>query len=423
MKPLTSPDTGLGVSERFMLLLVSAVQFVNILDFMIVMPLGPDFAKALGIPSSHLGLIGGSYTASAAVAGIVGAFFLDRFDRRRALAIALAGLVLGTAAGGFATGLGSLLAARIVAGAFGGPATALALAIVSDAVPPERRGRAMGAVMGSFAVASVLGVPAGLELARLGDWRTPFFTVAALGAVVTAAAMSMLPPQRAHLTGERRAPTPFREVLSRPVVLLALSGTAVGVIANFALVPNISAFLQFNRGYPRDELGLLYMIGGAISFGTLRIAGRLTDRLGAPPVTVVGAAAYSSVLLLGFIYPVDAIPVLVIFAGFMVSQGFRFVPMQALSSRVPEPHERARFMSAQSAVQHLASAIGAMCGAQLLTEHADGSLAGVDELAWFAVAMALVHPVLAYAIDRRVRANAAAAAAAASSSARAPAAA
>ncbi len=399
------------LSERKLVFLIGAVQFVNTLDFMMVMPLGPDFARELGIPSSQLGLVGGSYTAAAAVAGIAGAFFLDRFDRRRALAVALAGLVAGTAAGGLATGLGTLLAARILAGAFGGPATSLALAIISDAVPAERRGRAMGAVMGAFSVASVLGVPAGLELARLGGWRAPFFTVAALGAVVAAAAMAVLPPQRAHLAGDRGAPMPFRELLRRPVVALALSGTAVAVIANFSMIPNLSAYFQFNRGYPREDLGLLYMIGGAISFGTMRLAGHLTDRRGAPAVTVGGSIAFIGVLLAGFIYPSHAFPVLAIFVCFMVTMGFRFVPMQALSSRVPEPRERARFMSAQSAVQHLASAAGAMIGAQILTEQAGGALAGMDDLAWFAVATSIALPAILYAVDRRVRARAAAAAA------------
>jgi predicted MFS family arabinose efflux permease len=397
-----------ALSERRLVFLIGAVQFINTLDFMMVMPLGPDFAKALGIPSSDLGLVGGSYTAAAAVAGILGAFFLDRFDRRRALGVALAGLVLGTAAGGLALGLPSLLAARVIAGAFGGPATSLALAIVSDAVPPERRGRAMGAVMGAFSVASVLGVPAGLELARVGGWRAPFYTVAALGAVLATAAVALLPPQRAHLAADRRgAPISFREVLSRPVVLYALAGTAVAVIANFALIPNLSAYFQFNRGYPREQLGLLYMIGGAISFGTMRLAGWLTDRRGAPLVTACGSIAFSAVLFVGFIYPVDAIPVLAVFVGFMISQGFRFVPMQALSSRVPEPRERARFMSAQSAVQHLASATGAMVGAQILTEQPGGALAGIDELAWFAVAMSIILPAILYVVDRRVRARAA----------------
>ena len=167
-----------GSSERGLVFLVGAVQFVNILDFMMVMPLGPDLARGLNMPLSHLGLVGGSYTASAAVAGILGAMVLERFDRRSALAVTMTGLVLATALGGVAASEWQLIAARVLAGAFGGPATALSLAIVSDCVPAERRGKALGAVMGAFAAASVLGVPAGLKLAELGSWRTPFFSVA-----------------------------------------------------------------------------------------------------------------------------------------------------------------------------------------------------------------------------------------------------
>ena len=176
-------------SERTVILLVAAVQFVNILDFMMVMPLGPDFAKALAIPTAHIGYIGGAYTLAAAIAGMIGSLFLDRFDRRKALAVAMLGLVAATALGGFSVGLNSLIGARLLAGAFGGPATAVALAIVSDVVPPERRGRALGTVMTAFSVASILGVPAGLRVGTLFGWRAPFFAVASLGVLVTVAAV------------------------------------------------------------------------------------------------------------------------------------------------------------------------------------------------------------------------------------------
>src|SRR5437773_10195696 len=114
-----------GLPERRIIFLLAAVSFVNILDFKMVMPMGPDFARALAIPPSKLGIIGGSYTAAAAVAGLVGALFLDRFDRRSALAVAMLGLVTGTAAGGLARGFGSLVAARVLAGMFGGPASSV----------------------------------------------------------------------------------------------------------------------------------------------------------------------------------------------------------------------------------------------------------------------------------------------------------
>lgn len=380
--------------------LIGAGHFINTLDFTMVLPLGPDFAKVLDIPVSNLGMLGASYTATEAVASFAGAFFLDRFDRRRALAVVFTGLVVATAACGFATGLVSLLAARMVAGVFGGNAATLALVIVSDAIAPERRGRAMGAIASSATIASVLGVPAGLELARLGGWRSPFFTLAALGAVVTLATMSMLPPQRSHLLVQ---PRPFREVLRRPVVLLGLTCVAIGAIAHHTLAPSLSAYIQLNRGYPRDQLGLLYMIGGAFSFITARLVGWLADRYGAALVVAFGATLYTAVLIVGFIYPVDAIPVRVIFVGFIISSGFRFVPMMALSSRIPGPEERARFLSVEATVDAVAVTIGAMLGAQILGERPDGSLARIDDVAWLAIAMTFVYSALCYAIERAVR--------------------
>jgi predicted MFS family arabinose efflux permease len=390
------------ISERKLVFLVGSGQFINTLDFTIVLPLGPDFAKAFDIPTSKLGILGGSYTAAAAVAGLAGAFFLDHFDRRRALAVALIGLAVGTAACGLATGFVSLLAARMIAGVFGGTAETLVYAIVGDAIAPERRGRAMGAIVSSFAVASVLGVPAGLELARLGGWRAPFFTLAALGAVVTTAAMSMLPPQRAHLSAEQ---APFREVLRRPVAQLALTVGVLGTMAHYMLVPNLSAYVQFNRSYPRDRLGLIYMIGGAFVFGTSRLAGWLADRHGASRIMLFGTTLYFAVLLVGFIYPVDAIPVLVVFVGFMISSSLRFVPVGALLSRVPAPGERARFLSMQSALDSFAAASGAMLGAQILSERPDRSLTGIDDLAWLAIALTFVYCALGYVVERRVHAR------------------
>ncbi len=157
-----------AISERAVVFLIGAVQFVNILDFVMVMPLGPDFAAGLGIATSHIGTIGGGLHGGGVRGGVAGSYFLDRFDRRKALAVAMLGLVVSTAAGGLATGLTTLLLARAVAGLFGGPATSLSLSIIADLIPPERRGRAMGAVMGAFSVASVLGVPLALKVARVG---------------------------------------------------------------------------------------------------------------------------------------------------------------------------------------------------------------------------------------------------------------
>lgn len=388
--------------ERAVLLLVSAVQFVNVLDFVMVVPLGPDFAAALGIPMSRLGLVTGSYTLAAAAAGILGSSFLDRFDRRSALAVAMGGLVLATAAGGFATGLPTLLAARVAAGFFGGPATSLSFAIVADTVPPERRGRAMGVVMGAFSVATVLGVPAGLWLAQAGGWRTPFLAVAGMGVLVAAGALFLMEPVRGHL--EPGLPTGRGYAFLRePGALLSLTATATSMAATFALVPNLAAFLQFNAGLPRTRLGFLYMAGGVLSFAVLRVVGRAIDRFGAPRAAAVGTAVMLLNLGVDFAPGTPLLPAWALFLLFILANSIRNPSLQALASRVPLPAERARFQSTQSAVQHLASAGGALLSSALLVTGEGGTLLGMWKVALFSGALALALPFLLAAVEPRVR--------------------
>jgi predicted MFS family arabinose efflux permease len=367
---------------------------------MMVMPLGPDFARDLGIPVSRLGLVGGSYVAAAAVSGLLGALFLDRFDRRQALAVAMLGLFAGTAAGGLARDLPTMMAARILAGAFGGPATSLALSIVADVVPAERRGRALGTVMGAFSVAAVLGVPLGLELAHRGTWRLPFFAVAGLGLLVGVAVHLLLPPLRGHLVAG--APARARLPRLRPVVLLSLSATASVMAASFALIPNLAAWLQRNAGWPRERLGLLYMAGGAVTFFSVRVAGRLVDRFGSPRVAAGSTALFLLVLGLAFLPEAPLLPVVAVFVGFMLANSTRNVSLSTLATRVPDPDERARFLSVQSAVQHFASALGAMLSARLLSEDAAGRLVGVPRVAAFTMVMALALPLLLRQVEARV---------------------
>ncbi|HEY3586434.1 MAG TPA: MFS transporter [Myxococcaceae bacterium] len=391
-------------SEAWMVFLVGAVQFINIWDFVMVMPLGPDFARALGIPLSRLGLLGGAYTAAAALAGIIGSTFLDRFDRRPALAVAMTGLVLGTLAGGLAWSFPTLLAARFLAGAFGGPATSLSLSIVADVVPLERRGKAMGAVMGAFSVASVIGVPLSLQLSIWGGWRLPFLVVGALGLGVTAAVAASLPSLRGHLA-RRAEPVGRGRTLFRPLVLTSFAMTAVTMAGGFLVIPNISAYLQTNLGLPRSQLQWVYGIGGVVSFATLRGVGRLVDRFGSFRVGTVATLILAGAFDVMFVHPPRAVAgaamAMAIFLFFALSS--RNVSYNTLATKVPDPAERARFMSFQSAVQHLASALGASVSAAVLFVQPDGSLGNVPTLGRMAIALTLLLPLLLFRVERGVR--------------------
>ena len=394
-----------NISERALVLIVGTIQFINIVDFMMVMPLAPDFATELGIPTAHIGWIGGSYTAAAAIAAIVGASFIDRFDRRRAIVIAMLGLAFGTAAGAFATGFYSLLAARMVAGIFGGPASSLAVAMIIDQIPPARRGRALGAVMGAFSAASILGVPAALELARLGSWQLPFVTVASTGLLVAIGAWFLLPPMMPSHSGPVGTAKlkQFLSFFTRRAALWAYATTAAGMFAAFLIIPNISAFVQFNLRYPREHLGMLYLVGGAASFFAMRLAGRLTDRYGSTPVATGGTLLLVITIYLGFYSANALVPVLTIFVGFMVAMSIRNIATTTLTTRVPGNHERAGFMSINSAVQNVASALGAIVSSLLLETSKSGALTGMPVVALLAMLFAAASPFLIHAVHNQVK--------------------
>lgn len=390
-------------TESRLLLVIGLVQFVNILDFMMVMPLGPDFARALDIPAEHIGVIGGTYTLTAALMGLIAAMFLDRFNRKCALLVTLAGLGVATAAAALAYNLSSLIAARALAGIFGGPTTALAIAMIADHIPPERRGQAMGKVMGAFAVASVLGVPFGLQLALMFGWQAPFIGLAAIIALVWFLAQKFLPAHGNEVQTHswRNQWDNILDCLKNPAALATFGYMSLAMMAGFMIIPNVSAHLQMNMQYPRADLGILYFCGGAVSFFSMRLVGRWVDRYEATPVALVATLLLAVVIAYGFIWYKHTMPAL-IFVGFMLAMTSRNVAGQTLSSKVPSPRERGSFMSLQSSMMHLGSALGAFLSSQLLTHTADGRLAGIENVGAVAIGISCCVPLLFSFTEARV---------------------
>lgn len=376
-----------------MLWLLAAVLFVDAIDFLMVLPLGPDFARGLHIPLERLGLVGGSYMVAASVAGLLGAPILDRFERRIALGTAIAGLVCATVLGGFATGLRSMIVARAIAGACGGIAASLIFAIVADVVPPERRGSALGKVRGAMSVASVLGVPIGLWLSQWLSWRAPFFAVGGLGLVVAVPAVAILPPLRGHL--EKTDETVAGGALwRRPEAISCTIANGLQVMGNFALIPFFTGYLLYNLGFARSRLSWLYVAGGVITFFALRLFGRLSDRLGELPVAAAGTLLFELLFLVGYVVVPAWMPGAALYIGVNLAMACVAVPTGSLTSRVPRPEERAKFMSIQTAVQFASSAAAALVASQFVHAPSETSpLTGVAPVALVCMGIAALAMV------------------------------
>src|SRR5260370_308172 len=114
------PGDALTRAEWLLLLVLAAVQFTHSMDFMVMMPLGPQCRQELSINPQQFAIVVSSYGFSAAIAGLLAAFFVDRFDRKTTLLVLYAGLIAGTLLCAIAPGYWTLMLARTVAGAFGG---------------------------------------------------------------------------------------------------------------------------------------------------------------------------------------------------------------------------------------------------------------------------------------------------------------
>jgi predicted MFS family arabinose efflux permease len=381
--------------ERATLLTLGAVQFTHVLDFMIMMPLGAQLMDVFHITPAQFTHLVAAYGLSAAIFGFAGGFVLDRFDRKRSLLVLYAGFGLATFACGLAPTHHWLLAARFAAGAFGGLAGSMVVAMVGDIVPPERRGRAMSFVMTSFAVASVLGVPAGIFLASKSGWHAPFFMLGGLAGVNLILGAIALPHIRTAVHGHEPW-RQMREILSHRVHLRAFAVGAVLVMAGGSLIPFVAPSMVANAGLTQFQLLYAYGAGGLCSIVSMPIIGRLSDRVDKLKLLAwMSACAVIVVLILTRLGPSSVTTACMVMAAFMVTMSSRFTPAMAMVTNAVAARYRGGFMSVNAAVQQAASGLANVLAGVFVTQDATGRLVGYPTLGWVAIAFFILTVLLA----------------------------
>ncbi|MBL8851458.1 MAG: MFS transporter [Planctomycetaceae bacterium] len=372
--------------EQLVLLILAAVQFTTIVDFMIVMPLGPQLMRTLHITPAQFGLIVSSYTFAAGAAGLVASSIVDRFARRTAFLVLYVGFLLGTLACGLAPTYHMLVLARVATGACGGILGGLAMAIIGDVFPEERRGRATGSLMTGFALASVAGVPAGLYFGTNFGWHVPFIVLAIGGVAVLFLVPFALPKLDEHVGRSHEHPLrSLVETFSEPNHLNAFALIVTLMIGSFTVFPYLSAYLVSNVGMTEDQLPLIYIAGGVLTLFASPVVGRLADRHG--KLRVYRMVVPLSALMLLTMTHLPRVPValaVLLFGAMMVANVGRMIPAMAMVTSSVEPRRRGGFLSANSSVQHMASGLGAYLGGAIVTQSADGRIGHFGTVGWIA---------------------------------------
>ncbi len=398
--PPTEPPQPV-IGEQRLLILLTAMSFTNIVDFMVMMPLAPHLMRDFGITTAQFGLLVSAYAFAAAASSLVMASIADRFDRKRALLISYAGLIVGTIGCAAAPSYATLLIARIIAGLFGGVQSSITFAIVGDRVPDARRGRAMATVMMSFSFAAVVGVPLSLYVAAHSGWRIPFAALALACMALFWVAQRTLPAMREHM----RAETPkgvlrgYLDLIRAPNHFWAMLMSAFITLSGMMVIPYIAPTRIANEGLTEAQLALFYIVGGGFTLFTRPLFGGLSDRYRRAHVFYwLVFCSMVPILLVTHHLGVGLIGQIGVSILFFIFVSGRFVPLTAMVTAATTPDQRGRLMSLNAAVQNLFLGLAALIGGAMLTTHTDGRISGYEAVGYLAVLCGLAAVGASYKV-------------------------
>lgn len=392
--------------QKFMIALLSLIQFTVILDFMVISPLGAMLTKSMRISASQFGWVVSAYAFAAGLSGIAAAGFADRFDRKQILLFFYGGFTLGTLLCGIAPNFWFLLFARTFTGLFGGVMFSVSMAVIADLFSLQVRGRVMGFVQMAFATSQVLGIPIGLLLAGKFGWHAPFLMIVGICLVMGVAVWKGMQSMRAHLLHGPVA-KPLHHLLATAAqgrYQQAFLTTVFISTGGFLLMPYMSNFLVNNVGIKQDDLFMIYMVAGAAGLIAGPLIGRLADKIGKYNVFVAGTSL--AILLVLWYTSLGVTPlwmVILINTIMMTAVSSRQIPSQALISAVPDMKDRGAFMAINASVQQMGGGIAAVIGGTIIKSDPNGYLHHFNVIGYVCIVAFVICAVCMFMVNKTIQ--------------------
>jgi MFS transporter, DHA1 family, inner membrane transport protein len=390
-------------AEKLLLFSLAFIQFNHIVDFMIIMPLGPQLMRLFSITPQQFSKLVAAYTLSASITGIIISVFIDRFDRKKSLLFFFVGFGISTIFCALANSYETLLYARLMAGAFGGVIGSLILAIAGDAIPAERRATAMGTIATGFSLASIVGVPFSLVLANLYDWHAPFMFLGILSLAMTALIIIAIPSMTKHIRHHREQPfyAPIKAIFLEKQQYLTAAFTVCLIFGSFTIIPFLSPSYVANGGMQEADLPYLYLLGGLCSIVSAPLFGRLADEKGKQKIfRVLAAVNIIPILFITELRPSPLFVLLLLSSFFFITMSGRMAPAQAMITGAVRAEQRGGFMSLIASLQNLAIAAASFVAGAIVDRAPDGRLLHYQYVGYIAV----VFTLFSIYISRQIKA-------------------
>ena len=341
----------------------------------------PHLARDLDVTVPAIGHLVTAFSLAYAIGAPTIAMLTAGLERRRLLAIAMAGFSIANLLAALAPSYAELLIARLLlalsAASFMPAASGYAAALGG----PERRGRALSTVTNGLTLAIIAGVPLGVLVGESFGWRATFLSVAGLATLSLLGILVGMPSQPPVSTaglGERLA------LAKRPDTMAILATSVLTVSATFTLYTYLGVFLADVAGIRPQGLALVLFGFGVASAAGTRLGGTAADHWGADHAVIAGGGltvlAYLVLPLGAALEPARAmlvmLPAILLWGlaswGLMTAQQARLVALSPALAAVS--------LSLNSSATYLGSATGAAIGAMVIAH------GGVDRLGWVAAA-------------------------------------
>lgn len=392
--------------ETWIVYLLALVQFIHIIDFVILMPLGPLLFKSLNINSTEFAALVSAYNFSAMIASLMFGVVADRFERKRAFILTFLGFTISTALCGMMDTYAQFMLVRVMAGACGGILNVLVYSMIGDLIPFRRRGKATSVILSAFSVASVIGLPIGLSIADSYGYKASFLALGLASFVVMLPLFSIIPNME-HLIVKKDLKNTlknyFNVIKSFEYAKYYFSIFSVN-FSGFILIPFFSPYVVLNLGFPQTFLKWMYLVGGLGTVMSARVIGILTDIKGARNIFLI-TAIISIIPAILFTHTTTSnhYTIICISALFMMFTSGRFIPLTTMMTEVPKDAERGSFMSLYNATRSFSSALATFVGGLLISETAEGNIIGFDFLGKISVVLITCAILYTLGITRNSR--------------------
>ncbi|MFO1387672.1 MFS transporter [Cellvibrio sp.] len=395
--------------QKMVMLVLALLQFVIVLDFMIIAPIGDLLIKTLDISTKQFGFVVSSYAFSAAISGIAIAGFADKFDRKKMLLVFFSGFIVGTLLCSLATSYMEILSARIITGIFAGVTGSTILTIIADIFPANMRGRVMGVVQMGFGFSQVIGIPLGLFIATRFDWHSTFISIVVVTVFIWFAIAFVFKPITEHLQyqSDKNAFAHLWHTLKNKDYQIGFMATTFLTIGGFILMPFSTIFLVNNVHIANEHLPIIFLTTGLSSLVVMPVVGKLSDKYDRFRIFMFAGIVASFMTIIYTHLTVTPLWIMVIFnMVFFATIMSRMSPAMALNSMVPKPEDRGAYMSISSSLQQTAGGLGSIVAGLIVYQASETSpLEHFDILGYVTVAVFIMCIYLVRQVDLSLKAR------------------